>query len=199
MKKIHAYAAELLGTFLLAFLVHLSIGSGNFPVPTPVVAGLTLGLIVYMLGSVSGAHVNPAVTLGLWSIKKISSKDAVLYIVAQFIGAALAMWAGDAMTGSAVSLLTDDSALTVVAEALGAAILVLGVSSVVHGKAPSEASGLTIGTALTLGASAASVLSNGVVNPAVALGIHSFSVAYVVGPLIGGVVAAWGYRWLTQK
>jgi glycerol uptake facilitator-like aquaporin len=199
MKKIHAYVGELLGTFLLAFLVHLSIGSGNFPVPTPVVAGLTLGLVVYMLGSVSGAHVNPAVTVGLWSIKKISSKDAALYVVAQFIGAALAMWAGDAMTGNAVALLTDDSVVTVLAEALGAAILVLGVSSVVHGKAPSEASGLTIGTALTLGASAASVLSNGVVNPAVALGIHSFSVAYVVGPLIGGVVAAWGYKWLTQK
>lgn len=142
---------------------------------------------------------NPAVTVGLWSIKKISSKDAALYVVAQFIGAALAMWAGDAMTGNAVALLTDDSVVTVLAEALGAAILVLGVSSVVHGKAPSEASGLTIGTALTLGASAASVLSNGVVNPAVALGIHSFSVAYVVGPLIGGVVAAWGYKWLTQK
>ena len=63
--------SELLGTFLLAFLVHLSIGA-HFPVPTPIIAGLTLGLIVYMLGGISGAHVNPAVTIALASIGKIS-------------------------------------------------------------------------------------------------------------------------------
>jgi glycerol uptake facilitator-like aquaporin len=85
-----------------------------------------------------------------------------------------------------------------IAEAIGAAILVLGVSSVVHGKVTQGASGLTIGSALSLGVLAASAQSNGVVNPAVALGIGSVSLAYVFGPILGGLIAAWGYRALAR-
>jgi len=191
--KTHAYAAELLGTFLLALLVRLSIGS-NFPVSTPVVAGLTLGLLVYMFGSISGAHVNPAVTLGLAALRKISWNDAGIYIVMQLVGGLLAMIVGNALTGSPLSLVAGTAVNIGIAEAMGAAILVLGVSSVVYGKTPKDASGLTIGTALTLGALTASTISNGVVNPAVALGIGSLSLPYVAGPLLGGVVAAFGYR-----
>lgn len=191
--KTYAFAAELLGTFLLALMVRLSLGS-NFPVPTPIVAGLTLGLIVYVLGPVSGAHVNPAVTVGLAAIRKISWNDAGIYIVMQLIGGFLAMVVGNALTGAHIALSVGSTMEIGIAEALGAAILVLGVSSVVFAKTPKDASGLTIGTALTLGALAASSVSNGVVNPAVALGIGSLSVAYVVGPLLGGVVAAFGYR-----
>jgi len=191
--KTHACIAELLGTFLLALLVHLSLKSG-FPVPTPIVAGLALGLIVYMLGSISGAHVNPAVTMGLAVIRKISWNDAALYIAMQLMGGFLAMIVGNALTGSPLSLVAGTAVNIGIAEAMGAAILVLGVASVVYGKTPKDASGLTIGTALTLGALTASTISNGVVNPAVALGIGSLSLPYVAGPLIGGVVAAFGYR-----
>ncbi|HLC76146.1 MAG TPA: aquaporin [Candidatus Peribacterales bacterium] len=196
--KIHAYAAELLGTFLLALLVHLSLGS-SFPVPTPVVAGLTLGLIVYMFGSVSGAHVNPAVTVGLAVIHKISWNDAAAYIVMQLTGGLLAMMVGNTLMGTQLDVIAGNTLSIGIAEALGAAILVLGVSSVVLGKAPKEASGLTIGTALTLGALTASSVSNGVVNPAVAVGIGSVSLAYIVGPLVGGAIAAFGYRALIGK
>lgn len=191
--KTHAYVAELLGTFLLALLIRLSLSAG-FPVPTPVVAGLTLGLLVYIIGPVSGAHVNPAVTLGLAAIRKISWNDAGVYVVMQLLGGFLAMVVGNSLTGIRFTLGAENTVTAGIAEAMGAAILVLGVSSVVFGKTPKDASGLTIGTALTLGALAASTVSNGVVNPAVALGIGSLSVAYVVGPLLGGVVAAFGYR-----
>ena len=175
--KTHAYIAELLGTFLLAFLVRLSLTS-NFPVPTPIVAGLTLGLA---------------------AIRKISWNDAGIYIVMQLIGGLLAMYVANALTRNPLSLNASTSIELGVAEAIGAAILVLGVSSVVYGKTPKDASGLTIGTALTLGALAASSVSNGIVNPAVALGIGSLSIPYVVGPLLGGVVAAFGYRALIGK
>ena len=195
--NIRPSAAECLGTFLLALLVHLSIGA-HFPVPTPVIAGLTLGLIVYMLGSVSGAHVNPAVTIALASIGKISWSEALRYVLAQIIGGLLALLFGNALVG-ALSLTAGSSAVILASEALGAAILVLGVSSVVHGKAPHDASGLTIGTALALGALAASAQSNGVVNPAVALGIGSLSIAYVLGPIIGGIVAAQLYQALVKQ
>ncbi len=197
MQNIRAYAAELLGTFLLALLVHVSLKAG-FPVATPLVAGLTLGLVVYMLGGISGAHVNPAVTVGLLSIGKISVADAVSYIVCQFVGGALALVVGNVLLGGSPSLVVGDSSMIVIAEALGAAILVLGVSSVVHGKAPADAAGLTIGGALLLGVLAASTQSNGVLNPAVALGIGSMSLSYIAGPVIGAVIAAWGYRWLVK-
>ncbi len=192
-----AYSAELVGTFLLAFMVHLSVG-GNLPVPTPVIAGLTLGLIVYLFGAISGAHVNPAVTIALASIGKISPKDAGAYLVAQFIGGFIAFLAGDALLGTNLFVVIENTPMIAVAEAVGAAILVLGVSSVVHGKAPAPASGLTIGTSLALGVLAASAQSNGVVNPAVALGIGSVSLAYVLGPIAGGLIAAWGYRALVR-
>ena len=192
-----AYAAELVGTFLLAFMVHMGVG-GQLPIPTPVIAGLTLGLIVYLFGSISGAHVNPAVTIALASIQKITPKDALFYIVAQFIGGGIALLAGNFLLRGQLAIVAGSTPLIGLAEAIGAAILVLGVSSVVHQKAPADASGLTIGTALSLGVLAASAQSNGVVNPAVALGISSLSFAYILGPIIGGVIAAWGYRALAK-
>jgi len=191
-----AYAAELVGTFLLAFMVYMGVG-GSLPVPTPVIAGLTLGLVVYMFGSISGAHVNPAVTVALASIGKITPKDAAIYVVMQFIGGFLAFLAGNAFLGG-LTVVAGNTTLIAVAELIGAAILVLGVSSVVHGKVTQSASGLTIGTALSLGVLAASAGSNGVLNPAVATGIGSLSAAYVLGPIVGGVLAAWGYRALVR-
>lgn len=192
-----AYAAEFVGTFLLAFMVHLGVG-GSLPVPTPVIAGLTLGFIVYLFGGISGAHVNPAVTIGLSSIGKMKPKDAGIYVVCQLIAGYVAYLAGNAFLGGHLSVAAANTTVVAVAELIGAAVLVLGVSSVVHGKAPQAVSGLTIGTALTLGVLAASAQSNGVLNPAVALGIGSFNAAYLLGPIAGAVLAAWGYRELAK-
>ncbi|MBI3696807.1 MAG: aquaporin [Acidobacteria bacterium] len=191
MKK---YLAEFLGTFALALAVGLSL-AGKFPVPTPVVAGLTLGICVYTMGAISGTHINPAITIGLLAIRKISVKDAVAYLVAQFAGAALAMAVGRAFVAPA-ALTVVDSGATFGAEALGAFWLAFGVASVVYGKAPAAASGLTIGGSLLLGITLAAAGSNGVLNPAVALGIGSLSIAYVVGPIGGAVLAMLLYRFV---
>ena len=185
--------AELIGTFLLAFLVRLSLGA-QFPVATPVLAALTLGLIVYMIGSVSGAHVNPAVTIGLFTIGKIKALDAVGYIIAQFIGAFLAGVAGTAMLGSALTATADSSVMIAVAETIGAAIFLFGISAVVRKKVPDCMSGITVGTSLLLGVLAASSVSAGILNPAVALALHSLTLAYVLGPIIGAVAGVWLYR-----
>lgn len=192
-----AYAAELVGTFLLAFMIRISIAGGYLAVSTPVTAGLTLGLIVYMFGAISGAHVNPAVTIGLASIGKIKPKEAGFYVIAQVTGGLLAFFAGNAFVGT-LTLEVGNTTMIAIAELIGAAVLVLGVSSVVHGKVSDTASGLTIGTALTLGVLGASAGSLAVVNPAVAIGIGSLSAAYILGPIAGGIIAAWGYRALAR-
>lgn len=194
MKK---YVAELLGTFALALAVGLSL-TGKFPVPTPVIAGLTLGICVYTLGAISGTHINPAITIGLLAIGKISIKDAAAYLVAQFAGAGLAYLATGLILGSHPPVSAVDSLPVFGAEALGTFWLAVGVGSVVLGKAPAAAAGLTIGGSLLLGISFAAPISNGVLNPAVALGIGSFSLMYVLGPIVGAAVAMLLYKFVAS-
>ena len=118
--------AELIGTFILALSVALSL-IYKFPVPTPVVAGLTLGLMVYILGPISGAHLNPAVTLSLSVIKKISPLHTLYYVIAQFLGGFLAWNVAISVSSKALELTILNTPAVGLAEALGAAILLLGV------------------------------------------------------------------------
>jgi aquaporin Z len=182
------YVAELLGTFILALAVSLSI-AGSFPVPTPVVAGLTLGVCVYTLGAISGAHINPAITIGLATIGKISPKDAGLYLAAQFLGGGLAIVVSRLIIPTPPNVTAVDSATVFLAEALGTFLLATGVAAVVHDKAPGPAAGLTIGGSLLIGISVAAGASNGVLNPAVAVGIGSVSATYLIAPVVGSVIA----------
>lgn len=196
--KPHALAAEALGTFLLTLVVTLSITQGS-PVPTAVLAGVTLAMIAYVLGPVSGGHVNPAVTLSLLSVKKIAPMPAVGYIVAQILGALIAMFAAQMLTGDVPSLPVVDDPIVALCEGIGAFVFLLGVTAAVHGKVPTDAAGAVVGASLTLGAIVASANANGILNPAVALGLGSLSVSYVVGPIVGGVLAAWLYRDLASR
>ena len=186
------YIAEFLGTCILALAVSLSI-TGKFPVPTPVIAGLALGISVYTLGAISGTHINPAITIALASIGKISPKDAAIYVVAQFAGAGAAMGIAAALASPAHAGAADGGAIFA-AEALGTFLLGLGVVSVVLAAAPGEASGIVIGGSLLLGIGIAAPASNGVLNPAVALAIGSFSASYVAGPIVGAAAAMLLYR-----
>src|SRR5688572_14488110 len=86
-----AYVAECIGAGTLTCAVLTGISANSMMIP--LVAGIVLGLFVYTIGGISGAHINPAVTVGLWSVKKIDSVQAVWYIIAQLVGAALAMYA----------------------------------------------------------------------------------------------------------
>lgn len=195
--KMQKYVAEMLGAFTLTLAVSWSIING-FALATPLVAGLTLGLFVYTVGPVSGAHLNPAVTLGLLAVRKIKVNDAVLYILFQIVGALLAMLLTNAVAGGVTGVEAGDSWLIVMAEAIGAFILVWGVSSVVQGKVDDDACGIVIGGALLLGVLLAASFSNGVINPAVAIGIGSVSASYILAPILGGVVSALAYRWLVD-
>jgi len=191
------YIAEFLGTFALALAVALSLAGKFTAVPTPVIAALTLGVCVYTFGAISGTHINPAITIALASVGKIELKEAAIYLVAQFAAGALAMIVSGMMVASA-AVVAIDSAPIFGAEALGTFWLGIGVASVVAGKAPAPAGGLTIGGSLLLGISMAATLSNGVLNPAVALGIGSFSVVYALGPIVGAVIAMQLYKFLAD-
>src|SRR5271169_1263380 len=101
------FGAELLGTFILVYfavgVATLAFGFGATGssfyagvVGTALAFGLTLMALAYVLGPVSGCHVNPAVTMGAVVAKRITAKEAVGYWVAQFVGGivgALVLWA----------------------------------------------------------------------------------------------------------
>lgn len=192
---IKKYIAEILGTFALTLVVGLSI-MGNFPLATPLLAALTLGLFVYSVGHISGTHINPAVTIGAWSIKKISNQDAWLYIVSQFVGATVAVLVLMYTVG-APEVGGSNSLVAVISEALGTFFFAFGIASVVYGKAPSQLSGVVVGGSLLLGIAVAALLgSNGVLNPAVAYGIGSFSLSYILAPVVGSVLGFQAYKYL---
>src|SRR3954465_2078152 len=89
------YAAEFVGTLVLVLAIpgYVSASSKALEIfPLAIVHGLALMGIVYTIGAISGAHVNPAVTLALLAIRKISGRDAGIYIVMQIIGAVIGAW-----------------------------------------------------------------------------------------------------------
>src|SRR5215831_5059807 len=81
------YLTELIGTFFLVLAVGMSAGAGNL---APLAIGATLMVMIFAGGHVSGAHYNPAVTVAVLVRGKISPIEAVVYIVVQVAGAALA-------------------------------------------------------------------------------------------------------------
>ena len=197
MKNIKKYLAEALGTMALTLVVALSIVT-KFPVATPILAGLVLMLFVYSIGHISGTHINPAVTLGLWSIKKIKTNEAVAYIISQFIGASVALFLVANTVGSP-QLTLSGSWLIGLAEALGTFFFAFGIASVVYGKTTAVMSGVVIGGSLLLGITIAATLgSNGVLNPAVAFGIHSFNWMYLLGPIVGSILGMQAYKYLSE-
>jgi glycerol uptake facilitator-like aquaporin len=146
-------------------------------------------MLVLAIGKVSGAHVNPAVTIGLWTLRKIETTTAVIYIAAQVLGAAVALrlfqyFQNDVLQNSAGKF----DWRIFVAEAIGTLVFTFGVAAVVTQKLEGFNAAFTIGASLTLGALIASTASNGILNPAVALGLNSWSWTYTLAPVLGAVL-----------
>ncbi len=196
--------AELVGTFSLTLVVLLSETSNNFPIITPVLAGLTLGLFVYSIGHISGCHINPAVTLGLLSIKKISLSEAIKYIISQCIGALLALGLM-LMLGSDLALFNwlgpkIEYTPVFVGEIIGTAFFTFGIAAVVLGKLTDGVKGVVIGGSLILGASMAGLIgAPGFLNPAVALGSNSLASTTLLGPIIGSLIGMQLYQFLIRE
>lgn len=84
------YIAEAFGTFMLVFFGTGAIVTGLSHLGVSIVFGLIIMVMVYSLSNVSGAHINPAVSIGLWAAGKIKIKDAFFYAIYQIGGAIMA-------------------------------------------------------------------------------------------------------------
>ena len=218
--------AEFIGTFAFVFIgagAAAVVGDG---VGLPGVAaiavahGLTIMVFAFAYGSVSGGHMNPAVTVGVLAAGAMPASEAAGYVVAQLIGGvvgALLLYAvlGGAQTGLGTPALAHNLALGAttltitpaagfVIEAVLAFFLVTVVlSTAVAGRAGSLAP-LAIGMTLTLNIIMGGALTGAAFNPARALGpmvaTGNFTDAwlYVAAPIVGAIVAAVLHKGLTR-
>lgn len=184
--------AELIGTFFLVVAALLSP-----PQLTFALVGAVLLIMVVVIGKVSGSHINPAVTVGLMTVRRIPVGTGLLYIVAQIAGALAALGLGSLLDRSLPQTNPEVNAMWF--EMLGVSLLVFVVTRVVLMDAPPAAGALAIGIALMTGIAIAGASSGGVLNPAVATvffigdivrGKEVEGLTYIVAPLVAAVVAA---------
>ncbi len=189
---------EGIGTFLLASVVLVGSHDMLGLVPTALAAGITLGIFVYVAGSTSGSHLNPAVTIALASIRKIDGKQAAAYIVAQLAGAFLALKVFEGFNDFTGNLVTNSNGVMFF-EAIGTFVLLFGISAVVHGKVDKAATGAAVGGSLLIGVMVAAQAGAGVLNPAVALALWSVNPATILGPIAGAIAGVWAFKMLATK
>jgi glycerol uptake facilitator protein len=184
--------------------------------------GIVIAAVIYSLGRVSGAHINPAVTIALCATKRFPAGDAVAYIIAQCIGAA---------AGSLLFFLTiGTEAVTIgglgatapfpgigygqaiLVEAIATFVLMLVIMGVaVDKRAPAGFAGLIIGLTVAGMITMAGNISGASLNPARTFGpyimdfvlggsnLWAFFPIYVIGPVIGAIVAVVFYDRITAE
>jgi aquaporin Z len=223
--------AEFLGTY---WLVLGGCGSAVLAAAFPEVGigllgvalafGLTVLTMAYAIGHVSGCHLNPAVTIGLWAGGRFDARDILPYVAAQLLGALAAAFtiyliasgkAGYALepNGLAVNGVGDLSPggysmqAGVVTEVVMTAFFLLIIMGATHSRAPAGFAPLAIGLGLTLIHLISIPVTNTSVNPA-----RSTGPALVVGgmalqqlwifwvaPIVGGIIGGGLYRWLSPE
>jgi aquaporin Z len=222
--------AEFFGTFWLVFggcgsavlaaaFPELGIGFAG----VALAFGLTVVTMAYAVGHISGAHFNPAVTVGLWTGSRFPAKDVVPYIIAQVIGgiaagAVLYLIASGkpgfdaAASGFASNGYGEHSPggfsmqSAIVAEFVLTAFFLIVINGTTHKLAPTGFAPLAIGLTLTLIHLISIPVTNTSVNPARSTGVAVFQGGWALGqlwlfwvvPLIGGAVGGLIYRGLLE-
>ena len=186
--------------------------------------GLTVLTMAYAIGHVSGCHLNPAVSVGLWAGKRFPASDLLPYIIAQVLGAIAGAWviyliatgkpgfdvvqSGFAANGyeahspGAYSLMA-----ALVCEVVMTYMFLLVILGATHGRAPVGFAGIAIGLALTLIHLISIPVTNTSVNPARSTGPAIFVGGWALSqlwlfwlaPIVGALLAGLTYRWLGEE
>jgi aquaporin Z len=201
--------SELLGTFFLVLvavgggMVSARFGGNAVPYGAKVVApALMVAAIILFMGTVSGAHLNPAVSVAFAARGDFPWKRVPAYVVAQFIGAALAtllLWALIGKQGSA-GLTLPGSGISTTTAMLWELVLTAGLVSVILGTASGAQqigplAAIGVGSYIALAGLWGSPVSGASMNPArslgpaLVLGDWTSWWAYLVGPAAGGAIA----------
>jgi len=197
------YITEFIGTFFLVLVAALT---GN-----AAAVGAVLMVMVFAGGHISGAHYNPAVTLAVLVRGKVSSQNAIIYIVVQIVAATIAALLSQWYIGDmgVVTLDLDSRVLKAfISELLGTFALAYVVLNVATSKGTTGNSfyGLAIGFTVFAMASTFGAVSGGAFNPAVAIGatiIKAFAWKniwiYLVACFGGGLLAALLFNYVNRE
>ena len=222
MTNIQRGLAELIGTFWLVFGgCGAAVLACNFPAAgigfagVALAFGLTVLTMAYTIGHISGCHLNPAVTLGLWAGGRFSGKDIPLYVIAQVLGAVIAAYllyfiasgqSGWEMGGFAANGFGEHSpgkyslVAGVTMEVVMTFMFLIVIMGATDKRAPAGFAPIANGLALTLIHLVSIPVTNTSVNPARSTGqalvvgrwaieqLWVFWVAPLIGGILGGVV-----------
>lgn len=198
------FAAEAVGTMLLMLAVGVaatSVGTiaGYETAYLPAVIGAVIALLVYCFGSVSGANLNPAVTLALFAIRKVTAVQVAIYLPAQFFGAFLGAQLAKFMLGSLPVLGQQIGRSVGLAELLGGFIVALVIAAVVIGRVPAGFGGIAIGLGFLVALTVAMGTSGAIINPAIAFAVGSYGLNYLLAPILGACLGAGLFVWLSRE
>jgi aquaporin Z len=193
--KAAALVAEFLGTGVLTLLIfsvqRSQLGLQYF---VAIAAGLTIAVMTFVGDDASGAHFNPALTIGLWTARKLPTIRAIAYIIVQFAGAFAARGIYRYYSGTHLTNVGGKySGKILIAEAVGTGVFAfIYASTLYRGRRESINPGtraIFAGLAYTVGVLIASSAALGLLNPAVAAGLKSWVwFTYGLGPVIGGIL-----------
>ncbi len=222
MKK---YIAEFIGTAVLvtfgcgtAMLVGCDAAAGSGYILTALAFGLAIIACAYSIGNVSGCHVNPAVSLGVLMSGRMSTKDFIGYVIAQFAGATAGAAVLGVFNGCHFEKLATNSAagvggnpwLAILVEVVLTCIFVLAVLGATSKPENGKVAGLVIGGSLALVHFLGIFLTGTSVNPARSFGPALMDAIaggsalaeywiFLVGPMVGGILAALLWKLLNGK
>ena len=219
MNAIKKYLAEFIGTLVLvvfacgaAIVTGCSTNNIAAYLTTALAFGLVIVAMAYSIGNISGCHINPAVSLAMLCSGKMSVKDFVGYVVAQFAGAIagagiLAYIFGTEGVFGTNSLFEGDVLKSLIIEIILTFVFVLAILGVTSKIKNGAVAGIVIGLSLTLvhilgiGLTGTSVNPARSFGPALIKGGEALGCVWVfiVAPLVGGVLAALVYRLLAGK
>ena len=202
---IRRYAAEAIGTFMLVAIgpgaAMVSAKTGAFGHTGVALAfGLVVCLVIASSGHLGGAHINPAVTIGFWSVRRFPTRDVAPYIVAQCLGAvaasAVLAWLLGPVGNFGATLPALSIGRSFAVEAGYSAILgfvIMGVAT--DKRTPAAVAPFAIGATVFAGALVTGPLTGGSFNPARSLGpaviggIWTAHWLYLLAPTLGLVAA----------
>ena len=226
MKNLKKYVAEFIGTFVLVLFACgvagvLGCDGNKFDaayIGTALAFGLVIVAMAYSVGNVSGCHINPAVSIAMLVSRKMTLKDFIGYVMAQFLGAIagaavlFAVYGSDVMPGCN-ALYNGDIALSMIIEVILTFVFVYAILGVTSKKEFGNVAGLVIGGALTLVHLFGIHFTGTSVNPARSFGPALMSCllgakdcsaiscvwVFILAPLVGGVLAALVYGFVNGR
>jgi MIP family channel proteins len=207
------YAAEFIGTFALVFagpgaaVIDAYTHGGVTPVGVGLTFGLIVGVMIYSIGHISGAHINPAVTLAFTVTRHFPLRDVPGYLLAQLGGAATASLLTKALYGNTAhlgaTLPSHGAGQALVLEMALTFFLMFVIMAVATDvRAVGEAAALAIGGYVALAATFAGPIAGASMNPARSLGPALISNdwsawwVYWVGPIVGALLGALAYQFV---